>query len=193
MLKQRKPSISSTKDQHVHTANNYTPGVLPQKHFYAKVSITNNPLQPLVSPLALLLANCSWKSFKSRPLALLHTPPSIMIMWMTPLSSRRQNIVNNYYNTSTHRTHIYSSLYRKQTKKGAIPFLDTLVSPGPNNILVTTLYRKPTHTDQYLHWNSNHFITAKNSVFNILACRAKVLCTSQQALHKEVEHIRKAL
>ena len=29
-------------------------------------------------------------------------------------------------------------------------------------------------------------------VFNILAFRAKVVCTSQQALYKEMEHIRKA-
>ena len=33
----------------------------------------------------------------------------------------------------------------------------------------------------------------KNSFFNTLAQRAKVVCTNQQALHKEIEHIRKAL
>ena len=46
-------------------------------------------------------------------------------------------------------------------QEGALPFLDTLVSPGPNNTLVTTVYRKPTHTDQYLPWDSNHIIAAK--------------------------------
>ena len=29
--------------------------------------------------------------------------------------------------------------------EGALPFLDSLVSPGPNNTLVSTFYRKPTH------------------------------------------------
>ena len=76
---------------------------------------------------------------------------------------------------------------------GTLPFLNTLVSPGPSKSLITTVYRKPTHTNQYLHWNNNHFITAKHSVFNTLAHRAKVPCTSQQAVHKEMEHIRKAL
>ena len=33
----------------------------------------------------------------------------------------------------------------------------------------------------------------ENSVFNTLAHRAKVVSTNQQALHKEMEHIRKAL
>ena len=60
-------------------------------------------------------------------------------------------------------------------------------------MLVTTVYRKPTHTNQCLQWDSNHFITAKYSVFNTLAFKAKVVCTSQQALCKEMEHIRKAL
>ena len=81
----------------------------------------------------------------------------------------------------------------KPNQEGALPFLDTLVSPGPNNTLITIVHRKPTHTNQYLHWNSNPFITAKNNVFNSLAFRANVVYTSQQALHKEMEHIRKAL
>ena len=34
---------------------------------------------------------------------------------------------------------------------GSIPFLDTKVTPGPNNTIHTIVYRKPTQTDQYLH------------------------------------------
>ena len=76
---------------------------------------------------------------------------------------------------------------------GSLPFLDTQVSPGPNNILITTVYMKPIHTDQYLHWDSNHFIGAKHSVYNALAHSAKVVSQNQQSLHKEPDHIRKAL
>ena len=43
---------------------------------------------------------------------------------------------------------------------GAIPFLDTFPRPSGNNI-ITTIYRKPTHTDRYLDFNSNHPKTAK--------------------------------
>ena len=46
-------------------------------------------------------------------------------------------------------------------QEGALPFLDTLVSLGPNNTLITTVYRKLTYRDQHLHLDSNHFITAK--------------------------------
>ena len=76
---------------------------------------------------------------------------------------------------------------------GAVPFLDAVVSPGPSDTLITTVYRKPTHPDQYIHWDSNHIITAKHSVFNTLAHRTKIVCTNQYALHKEMDNIRKAL
>ena len=49
------------------------------------------------------------------------------------------------------------------------------------------------HTDQYLHWDSNHFITAKNSVYNTLAHRAKVVSSTAEDLNKEMEHLKKAL
>ena len=39
-------------------------------------------------------------------------------------------------------------------QQGSLPFLDTLDSPGPNNIPITTVYWKPTHSDQYFH---NHY------------------------------------
>ena len=54
-------------------------------------------------------------------------------------------------------------------------------------------YRKATHTDQYLYWESNHFITAKHSVYNTLAHRAKVVSNNQSSSFKELNHIKMAL
>ena len=76
---------------------------------------------------------------------------------------------------------------------GSLPFLDNLVSPGPNNAFIITVYRKPTHTDQYLHWDSNHYIGAKLSVYNTLGHRAKIVSHDQQALQQELNHIKTAL
>ena len=71
--------------------------------------------------------------------------------------------------------------------------MDTLVTIGSNNTFSTTVYTKPKHTDQYLHWDSNHFITAKHGVYNPLAHRAKIVSSNQKALHMELNHIRRAL
>ena len=73
---------------------------------------------------------------------------------------------------------------------GSIPFQDALVSSGPDHTLLTTAYRKPTHTDQYLHQDSHHNLSALHSVCNTLTHRTRTVCTNQQLLHKEKEHIK---
>ena len=72
------------------------------------------------------------------------------------------------------------------TQQGSFPFLNTPVTIEPDNTFSTTVYRKPTHTDQYLHWDSNHHITAKQSVFNTLAHRAKTVSSSQDKMNREL-------
>ena len=79
------------------------------------------------------------------------------------------------------------------TQQGSLPFLDTLVSIQQDNTFSTSVYRKPTHTDQYLHWDSNQHITPKQSVFNSLAHRAKVVSSTKDQLDKEFLHIKSAL
>ena len=77
--------------------------------------------------------------------------------------------------------------------EGTLPFLNTLLAPAPSNTLITKVYRKPIHMEQYLHWDSNHFIAAKHGVYNTLAHRVKIVSTKQESLHKELNHIRKSL
>ena len=55
---------------------------------------------------------------------------------------------------------------------GSIPFLDTIVKPEAGGSLSITVYRKPTHTDQYLQWDSHHYLSAKFSVIQTLSHRA---------------------
>ena len=110
---------------------------------------------------------------------------------MTPLSSLRQNTVRYYYMTSTART-LTSSLQWNLHNKAYHHFRYS----GHHRIqqpFSTTVYRKPTYTDQYLHWDSNHHITAKQSVYNTWAHGAKVVSSSQGKLDKELQHIKTAL
>ena len=76
---------------------------------------------------------------------------------------------------------------------GTIPFLDTLVTPLADGSLSITVYHKPTHTDQYLQWDSHHSLSAKYSVIGTLTHRAKVVCTDPELLQGEINHLRRAL
>ena len=79
------------------------------------------------------------------------------------------------------------------TQQGSLSFLDKLVTIEQDNTFSTSVYRKPTNTDQYLHWDSNYHITAKESVFSTLGHRGKVVSSSQDNLDKELQHIKTAL
>ena len=76
---------------------------------------------------------------------------------------------------------------------GSIPFLDTIVKPEADGSLSITVYRKPTHTDQYLQWDSHHHLSAKFSVINTVSHRAKTVCSTPELLQQEMDHLRKAL
>ena len=74
-----------------------------------------------------------------------------------------------------------------------MPFLDTIVKPEADGSLSITVYRKPTHTDQYLQWDSHHHLSAKFSVNHTLSQRAKTVYSKPELLQQEKDHLRKAL
>ena len=74
-----------------------------------------------------------------------------------------------------------------------MPFLDTLVTINGDGSLNTKVYRKPTHTDLYLQWDSHHSIAAKYSVINTLHHRAKAVCSNNQLLKEEEDHLQEVL
>ena len=76
---------------------------------------------------------------------------------------------------------------------GSIPFLETIVKPEADGSLSITVYRKLTHTDQNLQWDSHHHLSAKFSVIHILSHRAKTVCSKPELLQQEKDHLRKAL
>ena len=57
-----------------------------------------------------------------------------------------------------------------------IPFLDVLFTVREDGSLGHKVYRKPTHTDRYLHFNSFQHPSIKNSVCKTLINRAKTIC-----------------
>ena len=74
------------------------------------------------------------------------------------------------FHRSTHQ------IYHRFPRNRWTPFLDTLTKPTPNSI-ESTVYRKLTHTDRYLDYNSNNPISAELSVIYTLIHRAKQVCS----------------
>ena len=95
---------------------------------------------------------------------------------MTHLSSNRKNINRTSWNVSIMWT---------------LPFLDTIVKPEVDNTLSPTVYRKPTHTDQYLQWDSHQSLVPKYSDISTLIHKARTVCTKPELLNQDIQHLRK--
>ena len=118
---------------------------------------------------------------------------------MTNLSSKSKSINRTSYNASTVLILPFSLQWRTIRRMGPSPSWTLLL----NQRLRETVYhcvRKPTHTDQYLQWNSHHHLSANFSVIHTLFHRAQTVCNNPELLHsnpelfhKEKTHLRNAL
>ena len=74
---------------------------------------------------------------------------------------------------------------------GFLPFLDVGIKKRSGK-LVTSILRKPTHTQQYIHWNSNHPKNMLLGVLKGLIHRAHMLCDLKEDLLEELDLLKNA-
>ena len=131
------------------------------------------------SPISPFIASLLMEEFEVKAL---NTFPHLLSLWLRFVDDtfvinkveHNQQLLQHVNNQDPH----IQFTVEEPSQDGTLPFLDTLGTIDPNNTLSTTVYKKPTHRDQYLHWDNNHFITAKQSVYNTLAHRAKIVSST---------------
>ena len=80
----------------------------------------------------------------------------------------------------------------EEESNGELVFLDTLLKRN-NGEISALVYRKPTHTDQYIYCSSHHQTSCKESVVSSLLNRAYSILTNKDDLHKENARIKQVL
>ena len=80
----------------------------------------------------------------------------------------------------------------EEESNGELAFLDALLKQNYGGISVL-VYKKPTHTDQYLHYNSHHQTTCRENVVSSLFNRVYSITTNKDDLHKENARIKRVL
>ena len=146
------------------------------------------------SPLSPIVANLYMKSFEVEAIRSAPHPPCLWKRFVddtfTILQSSHKEGFPEHLNSVDH--HIQFTAEDQRSDR-VMPFLDILVTPGRDGSLSTSVYRKPTHTDLYLQWDSHHTLTSKYSVIGTLHLRAQTICSNLQLLQKEEQHLKNAL
>ena len=117
------------------------------------------------SPISPLIANLFMEEFEVKALSCFPHSPSLWLRFVDEHLCHYQGRTHGQpllHHINNQDQHIQFTV-EEPTKQGTLPFLDTLVTIEPYNTFSTTVYRKPTYTDQYLHWDSNHHIIAGQS------------------------------
>ena len=74
-----------------------------------------------------------------------------------------------------------------------IAFLDTEVNVMENGTIKFKIYMKPTHTDQYLHFNSNHHISQKLGIVSTFQNRIDSVITEEEDRKIEKKRVEQKL
>ena len=138
-----------------------------QGKFYEQVEGTAVGL--LVSPI---VANLCMEYFEQKALITATYPPRMWLRYVDDtFVTQKEDLKQNFLE---HINSVYPALMftmEDNKEDGAISFLDTIVKPEADGRLSITVYRKPTHTAQYLQWDSYHHLSAKYSVINTFTHR----------------------
>ena len=137
------------------------------------------------SPISPIVANLFMEDFEIRALA---TSPCTPTLWkrfvddtFTIISKSHKEAFLEHLNSINSNIQFTSE---EPCEDGSIPLPDMLITPNEEGRLKTTVYRKPTHTNQYLQWDSHHAIPSKYSMIGTLFHRAKTICSGQLQLQK---------
>ena len=146
------------------------------------------------SHLSPIVANLFIQDLETKALA---TAPSTPKIWkrfvydtFTIIQKAEKEAFLDHINSIDANIHF---TYEDPKENGSIPLPDILITPDEEGRLNTNVYRKPTHTDQYLHWDSPHAITSKYSVIGTLYHRARTVCSNPDQLQNEEKHLFKSL
>ncbi len=144
------------------------------------------------SPVSPILANLCMEEIEELAFNRTDTPPKKWFRFVDDVFSIiKKHAITNFYNLlNSIDPHINFTF--EQEQNGQLSFLDTLVTRN-NGCLNVNVYRKPTHTDRYLDYNSHHDKQHKISTARTLLHRAAHLPNTNEGKQQEKDRVFVAL
>ena len=145
------------------------------------------------SPISPIVANLYMEHFESRALDTAPTRPSMWYRYVDDTMTKIHECAVSSFSDHLNSINPNIPFTSEEEKNGRIPFLDTCFHVNEDGSTKVTVYRKPTHTDQYLNFHSNHHLQHKRAVVNTLLLRAQTLVSEETNKAKEIQHVKQAL
>ena len=145
------------------------------------------------SPVSVTIANLVMEEVEERALTTAEAPPRFWKRYVddtcTALPSHQ---IHGFLN---HLSSVEPSIQFtvKIESNGKLPFLDVLLEHEADGLISTTVYRKPTHKDQYLDFSSHPPLTHKITVVKTLHGRSEAISSSVPHEDSKIRHIKQAL
>jgi hypothetical protein len=144
------------------------------------------------SPLTPVIANYYMEHFKQLAIIMVSRKPTHWYRYMDNTFVVWCHREEDLHDFLSHLNNIHPNIkfMMDVEQNQSLPFLNVLVSRRPDSSLGHRVYRKPMHTDLYLHAKSAHHPAQKKGVLTSLIQHAQELCDADN-LDKEIEHLKK--
>ena len=147
-------------------------------------------------PLSAIMSGFFMEDLEARAIA---TAPAEcrLSLWRRYVDDILEKIKAGYTQTLTDHLNTIDStgnikFTHEEEEHSSIAFLDMKIHHNEDGSIKIQVYRKPTHTDQYLLWTSEHPTAHKLSVVRTLFDRTSMI-TDEQDREEEEKHIKQAL
>ena len=131
------------------------------------------------SPLSPVMANMYMKHLEETAL---HTAPLQPTLWLRYVDDTfvvwphgHEELQHFHEHINQQRPNIQFTI--EEEKDGKLAFLDVQVTRSPDG-LITSVYRKPTHTDRYIPFHSHHHQRTTTGVLRCMRDRAHQICSN---------------
>jgi len=145
------------------------------------------------SPVLAVIANMAMEELEEYTIPPLPVQPSVWFRYVDDTFIICPTNTVDSIHEAISKTFPSINFTLEEEKNGALPFLDTLVTKDPKGTLKVTIYRKPTHTDRYLDFDSCHPLEHKRSVVHTLSKRASEIPSTIEDKMRAVNHLLKVL
>ena len=120
-------------------------------------------------------------------------PPKLWRRYVDDTFAKLKKIYVNSFLQHLNNQHPRLKFTTEMQEDNKLAFLENLVHVLEDRTVKISIYRKATHTDQYLDFRSNHHIKQKIGIIDTFQHRIRELVTTEEDKKIELNHVKKAL